>query len=234
MMYSQPRDVARADGQAGRAFSLYVAAKAEAGADVIQVFDSWVGALSPADYEEFVAPYSARILAAVDVPTIHFGTGTATLLSSLARAGRRRDRPRLAHPARPRLGRSRRRPRRAGQPRSRCSCSGRGSGSRPRRSTILRRAGGRPGHVFNLGHGVLPETDPVVLGRLRELVHERRSGGSRMSAAVVLMAYGSPERLDDVPAYYARHPRRPADRAGAPRGSRRALPQARDRGRARR
>ena len=70
------------------AFSLYVAAKAEAGADVIQVFDSWVGALSPSDYEEFVAPYSARILAAVDVPTIHFGTGTATLLSSMAAAGR--------------------------------------------------------------------------------------------------------------------------------------------------
>jgi uroporphyrinogen decarboxylase len=56
-------------------FSRYVAAQAQAGADVIQVFDSWVGALSPADYEEYVAPYSARILAAVDVPTIHFGTG---------------------------------------------------------------------------------------------------------------------------------------------------------------
>ena len=52
----------------------YVAAQVDAGADVIQVFDSWVGALSPADYAEFVAPYSARILAAVDVPTIHFGT----------------------------------------------------------------------------------------------------------------------------------------------------------------
>ena len=61
-------------------FARYVAAKARAGADVIQVFDSWVGALSPSDYEEFVAPYSARMLAAVDVPTIHFGTGTATLL----------------------------------------------------------------------------------------------------------------------------------------------------------
>src|SRR5207248_687512 len=57
-------------------FAAYVAAKARAGADVIQVFDSWVGALSPGDYAEFVAPYSARILGAVDVPTIHFGTGT--------------------------------------------------------------------------------------------------------------------------------------------------------------
>ena len=55
---------------------------------MIQLFDSWVGALSPADYEEFVEPYSARILAAVDVPTIHFGTGTTPpLLELLARAG---------------------------------------------------------------------------------------------------------------------------------------------------
>ena len=69
------------------AFVRYVAGKVRAGADVIQVFDSWVGALSPADYEEFVAPYSARILAAVDVPTIHFGTGTATLLPAMAEAG---------------------------------------------------------------------------------------------------------------------------------------------------
>src|SRR4051812_22252738 len=66
----------------------YVAAKVRAGADVIQLFDSWVGALSPADYEEFVEPYSARILAAVDVPTIHFGTGvTEALLQRMIRAG---------------------------------------------------------------------------------------------------------------------------------------------------
>src|SRR5207247_9022672 len=68
-------------------FAAYVQAKVRAGADVIQLFDSWVGALSPADYDEFAAPYSARILAAVDVPTIHFGTGTAHLLESMAAAG---------------------------------------------------------------------------------------------------------------------------------------------------
>src|SRR3954467_2238601 len=68
-------------------FAAYVAAQARAGADVIQLFDSWVGAPSPADHEEFVAPHSARILAGVDVPTIHFGTGTATLLPSMAAAG---------------------------------------------------------------------------------------------------------------------------------------------------
>jgi len=69
------------------AFSRYVRGKVRAGADVIQLFDSWVGALSPQDYEEFVQPYSARILAAVDCPTIHFGTGTATLLEQMRDAG---------------------------------------------------------------------------------------------------------------------------------------------------
>ena len=68
-------------------FARYVAGKVRAGADVIQVFDSWVGALSVDDYEEFVAPYSARILSAVDVPTIHFGTGTTHLLPAMAEAG---------------------------------------------------------------------------------------------------------------------------------------------------
>src|SRR3954449_1794368 len=69
-------------------FARYVAAQVEAGADVIQLFDSWVGALSVEDYEEFVQPYSERILAAVDAPTIHFGTGTTErLLHALAAAG---------------------------------------------------------------------------------------------------------------------------------------------------
>src|SRR5918912_1233342 len=68
-------------------FSRYVGGKVRAGADVIQMFDSWVGALSPSDYDEFVAPYSARILDSVDVPTIHFGTGTTGLLPAMAAVG---------------------------------------------------------------------------------------------------------------------------------------------------
>ena len=99
--------LARADGPARRHVRRYVAAKARAGADVIQLFDSWVGALSPADYEEFVAPYSARILARgrrADDPLRHRHRAPAR---RDGRGRRRRDRPRLAHPARPGLGRGR-------------------------------------------------------------------------------------------------------------------------------
>jgi uroporphyrinogen decarboxylase len=152
-------------------FASYIAAKARAGADVIQVFDSWVGALSPSDYEEFVAPYSARILAAVDVPTIHFGTGTATLLASMAEAGG--DVIGLDWRIPLDRGWSE-----VGEDRG---VQGNldpalllGPWERIESETraILARAGGRPGHVFNLGHGVPPETDPAVLGRLTEFVHE--------------------------------------------------------------
>jgi uroporphyrinogen decarboxylase len=171
MMYSQPETWHALMDKLADAFSLYVAAKAEAGADVIQVFDSWVGALSPSDYEEFVAPYSARIIAAVDVPTIHFGTGTATLLSSMASAGGDvigldwripLDRG-WAEVGDDRGVQGNLEPALLLGPWERIEAATR---------DILRRAGGRPGHVFNLGHGVPPETDPVVLGRLRELVHE--------------------------------------------------------------
>ena len=69
-------------------FARYVAASAAAGADAIQLFDSWVGVLSVSDYREFVAPYSARVLEAAGVPTIHFGTGTTPqLLAEMAQAG---------------------------------------------------------------------------------------------------------------------------------------------------
>ncbi len=152
-------------------FARYVAAKVRAGADVIQVFDSWVGALSPSDYEEFVAPYSAYILAAVDVPTIHFGTGTATLLREMAEAGGDvigldwripLDRG-WAEVGEDRGVQGNLDPAVLLAPWERVETETR---------AILDRAGGRPGHVFNLGHGVPPETDPAVLRRLTELVHE--------------------------------------------------------------
>jgi uroporphyrinogen decarboxylase len=153
-------------------FGGYVAAKVEAGADAIQLFDSWVGALSVADYEEFVAPYSARVLAAVDVPTIHFGTGTTHLLASMAATGGDAigldwrvplDEGWLA------VG-----PDRAVQGNlDPAALLGPWARIEAAALDVLARAGGRPGHVFNLGHGVLPETSPDDLGRLVELVHER-------------------------------------------------------------
>jgi uroporphyrinogen decarboxylase len=152
-------------------FARYVAGKARAGADVIQVFDSWVGALSVGDYEEFVQPYSARILAAVDVPTIHFGTGTTHLLPAMAAAGGDV------------IGLDWRVPLDRGWELVGDDRGVQGNldpsvllgpwdrieaGTRD----ILGRAGGRPGHVFNLGHGVMPDTDPAVLRRLTELVQD--------------------------------------------------------------
>jgi uroporphyrinogen decarboxylase len=171
MMYGRPATWHALMDRLAEAFSRYVAGQAGAGADVIQVFDSWVGALSPADYEEFVAPYSARILGAVDAPTVHFGTGTATLLRAMADAGGDV------------IGLDWRIPLDRGwdEVGEERGVQGNldpavllGPWDRVERAArdVLDRARGRPGHVFNLGHGVLPETDPAVLGRLVELVQE--------------------------------------------------------------
>jgi uroporphyrinogen decarboxylase len=153
-------------------FCGYVAAKAAAGADAIQLFDSWVGSLSAADYEEFVAPYSARVLAAVDVPTIHFGTGTAHLLAPMAAAGG--DAIGLDWRLPLDQGWLAAGPEKAVQGNlDPAVLLGPWDRTEAAALDVLARAGGRPGHVFNLGHGVLPETDPADLGRLVELVHER-------------------------------------------------------------
>jgi uroporphyrinogen decarboxylase len=171
LMYREPHVWHALADRLADGFSAYVAAQAAAGADVIQLFDSWVGALSPQDYEEFVAPYSARILAAVDVPTIHFGTGTATLLGAMAEAGGDV------------IGLDWRIPldrgwEEVGEDRG---VQGNldpavllGPWERVRHAAqdVLERARSRPGHIFNLGHGVLPQTDPALLGRLVELVRE--------------------------------------------------------------
>jgi len=153
-------------------FARYVAAQADAGADAIQLFDSWVGALSSQDYAEFAAPHSARILDAVDVPTIHFGTGVSTpLLEELARTGGDV------------VGLDWRIPLDAGWAAvgEKRGVQGNldpavllGPWERVEAATVdvLERAGGRPGHVFNLGHGVLPQTDPDALTRLAALVQE--------------------------------------------------------------
>jgi uroporphyrinogen decarboxylase len=144
----------------------YLRAKAEAGADVVQLFDSWMGALSLDDYREFVAPYSGRILDAMSVPTIHFGTGTQHLIRELKGdvigVDWRGDLTEVLD-----LGRG-----------AQGNLDGAlllGPFDRVEQKTIelLDRVAGRPGHIFNLGHGVLPETDPADLRRLVEVVHER-------------------------------------------------------------
>jgi len=172
LMYSEPALWAALMEKLADAFAAYLRAQVEAGADVVQLFDSWVGALSAADYAEFVAPWSARILAAVEAPTIHFGTGALHLLPAMADAGGAV------------VGLDWRVPLDEGWTRVGDDRGVQGNldpalllGPWARveagAGDVLARAAGRPGHIFNLGHGVLPQTDPATLGRLRELVHER-------------------------------------------------------------
>jgi uroporphyrinogen decarboxylase len=169
LMYGEPVAWHALMEKLAETFARYVAAQEAAGADVIQVFDSWAGALSPADYEEFVAPYSARILAAVDAPTIHFATGAAGLLPALASAGgdvigldwrieldRGWDEVGDDRGVQGNLD-----PAVLLAPWERIEDATR---------DVIRRADGRRGHIFNLGHGVLPQTDPAVLTQLVEFV----------------------------------------------------------------
>jgi uroporphyrinogen decarboxylase len=171
LMYGEPAVWHALMEKLAETFAAYVAAKVRAGADVVQLFDSWVGALSPGDYREFVAPYSARILAAVDAPTIHFGTGTATLLADMAEAGGdvigldwRIPLDRGWAEVGDRAVQGNLDPSALLAPWQRLEAAA---------DDVLARAGGRAGHIFNLGHGVFPQTDPDVLSRLREHVHAR-------------------------------------------------------------
>ena len=152
----------------------YLRAQVAAGATAIQLFDSWAGALAAEDYSERVLPHTRRIFeetADLAVPRIHFGTGTAGLLELIASSGCevvsldwrvpldegwRRVGPDLGvqgnlDPA---------------------VVLGPGPLVAERARDVLRRAGGRPGHVFNLGHGVLPESPLENLQLLVETVHE--------------------------------------------------------------
>jgi uroporphyrinogen decarboxylase len=143
------------------------------GASAVQLFDSWAGALTPEDYERYVLPHSQRILrelAPLGVPRIHFGVATGELLGLMARAGA----DVVGVDWRVPLDEGRRRiPEGVGfqgnlEP---AVCLGPWELVERRVRDVLRRAGGRPDHVFNLGHGVLPATDPAVLERIVELVH---------------------------------------------------------------
>ena len=155
----------------------HLRAQVAAGASALQVFDSWVGALAPGTYRARVQPHMRRLfdgLADLDVPTIHFGVGTGELLGAMAEAGGDA------------IGIDARVPLDAGWDRVG------GPGARAVQGNldptvllstweaveaealdVLARAGGRDGHIFNLGHGVLPTTPVGHLQRLVDLVHER-------------------------------------------------------------
>jgi uroporphyrinogen decarboxylase len=153
----------------------HLRAQVASGAAALQVFDSWVGALDPDDYVRSVAPWTGRVFAAVadlGVPTIHFGVGTGELLATMRDAGGDV------------LGVDWRTPLDAAWGRVGADRAVQGNLDpaallapwdvvERKALDVLTRAAGREGHVFNLGHGVLPGTDPDVLARVVDLVHER-------------------------------------------------------------
>jgi uroporphyrinogen decarboxylase len=150
----------------------YLRAQIRAGAQVVQLFDSWVGGLSPTDYERYVRPHVVRIFDALnDVPTIHFGASTSALLEQMAAAGgdlMSIDAHQSLDVAWSRLPEGRGVQGNLDATRVLAGWEATEEGA----LDVLRRAGGRRGHIFNLGHGVLPESDPAILRRLVEFVHE--------------------------------------------------------------
>ncbi len=152
----------------------YLVAQVEAGVDCVQVFDSWVGALNAADYREFILPHTKKIfdrVAPLGVPTIHFGVGTGSILGELREAGGDvigADWRTPLDDAWARIGPDR-------------GIQGNldptlllGPVERMFTATddILARAAGRPGHIFNLGHGILPSTPIEHVQELAHYVHQ--------------------------------------------------------------
>ncbi|MFL5768219.1 MAG: uroporphyrinogen decarboxylase family protein, partial [Actinomycetota bacterium] len=151
----------------------YLRAQVDAGAEALQVFDSWAGALSRADYERYVRPSMSRLfehVADLDVPVLHFGVGTSQFLKE------------MRHDAVSVVGVDWRLPLDEAWSRigdgvgiqgnlDPAACLAPWPVVEEKARVVLSAAGGRNGHVFNLGHGVLPETDPSTLERLVDLVH---------------------------------------------------------------
>jgi uroporphyrinogen decarboxylase len=180
MMYNRPDTWHRMMAMIARVTAAYLNMQVDAGADVVQLFDSGVGSLGPDDYRRFVLPHTASIISAIKpgVPVIHFGTVTGNLLELMREAGGdvigldwRVD---LAQ-AWARLG---------------YDVAVQGNLDpialfaevpeiRNRAKAILEQAGGRPGHIFNLGHGILPDTPVDHAVALIDAVHEISSARSR-------------------------------------------------------
>jgi len=173
-MYSEPEAFDRLLAKLATTMAGYLKAQVGAGASAVQLFDSWAGALAVEDYEARVAPHTQSIFDALKsarVPRIHFGTDTAALLESIASTG-----PDI-------VSLDWRVPLDTGWKRVGHELGIQGNLDpavllgpaelvRARARDILRRAEGRPGHIFNLGHGVLPSTPLENLQLLVETVHE--------------------------------------------------------------
>ncbi|MCE5301868.1 MAG: uroporphyrinogen decarboxylase [Planctomycetaceae bacterium] len=166
-------------GRLARAITLYVNAQLDAGCQLVQLFDSWAGCLSPDDYRSYVLPHTRSIIESIrpDAPVIHFATGNPALLPLLAEAfGKKKSRPAVV----------------GVDWRIRLDDAWRAIGHdraiqgnldpaalltspveiRRRAKDLLRQAACRPGHIFNLGHGVLPRTPVENVLALVEAVHE--------------------------------------------------------------
>ena len=177
MMYTSPAAWDELMGKLVAVVSEYAAEQVDAGADVIQIFDSWVGCLSIEDYRDYVLPHATAVvknLQRTGVPVIYFGTDSATLLPSMKKTGAEV------------IGLDWRIPLDQGWD---AVGSGAVQGNldpvllfagrkeiKARAAEILRRAGGRPGHIFNLGHGILPETPVENVKALARFVQEYSPG----------------------------------------------------------
>jgi uroporphyrinogen decarboxylase len=174
MMYSAPEIWHSFMDKLSTALAEYLTAQINAGAQAVQLFDSWVGALSPMDYETFVLPYSKKVLDAArstGIPVIHFGTGTAALLPLMRQAGGDV------------IGLDWRVPLDQGWQTIGHDRAVQGNldpvalfapipEMKKRIHDVLRRAEGRPGHIFNVGHGILQRTPEENVRAAVEIVHE--------------------------------------------------------------
>jgi uroporphyrinogen decarboxylase len=175
MMYREPELWNTLMTKLSEVVRRYLRAQVEAGAQAVQLFDSWIGALSPTDFKEFIQPHIAHILKDLEktgVPVIHFGTGTATLLELQKEAGGTVigiDWRTPMADARKRLGtdvalQGNLDPLLLGAPRPLLE---------KRVMEVLDAAGREHAHIFNLGHGILPDTSPDAVKYVADLVHER-------------------------------------------------------------
>jgi uroporphyrinogen decarboxylase len=173
LMYGEPRLWHKLMTTLTEVVVRYLREQIAAGAEAVQLFDSWLGLLGPTEYEAFVMPYSKRIFDSLRglAPTIHFSIGTTSLLPLIASAGSdvvSVDWRLPLDDAWRQIGFEK-------------AIQGNldpalllapGDAFRAGTLDVLKRTAGRPGHIFNLGHGILPQTTPEPLERLVELVHE--------------------------------------------------------------